>query len=250
MVDSHAHLQFLSDPKEAIQRAFNQGVKYILCVAVDPRDNEKVIETANRFHNVFCSTGIHPLSRWDENDLKSLEDLSEENKVVAIGETGLDFYKVSEPEEIEKQIELFKFHICLALRTKKPLIIHTRGTNPKYGSAFDTCFDMLKKFEGIKAVFHSFSWGNAELKKAQDNGFFVSFSGMITYSRRIQKCSEISDIEKTIVETDSPFLSPVKDKENEPSYVKFIVEKISEIRKEDFKELSEIFVRNFERVFL
>lgn len=251
MVDSHAHLQFLSiGPKEAVSRALDNGVKYILCVAVESDDNRRILDISESFDNVFCSVGIHPLSRWKEEDLKYVEDFSKEAKVVAIGETGLDFYRTEDVNEIERQIELFRFHICLALRTGKPLVIHTRGVNHKYGSAFDVCFDMLKKFECKSAVFHSFSWSEFELKKAQDNGFFTSFSGMVTYSKKIQRCLKVSDIEKTIVETDSPFLSPVRGRENEPSYVRFIVEKISEIREESFEELSQVFIRNFERIFL
>lgn len=251
MVDSHAHLQFLSiEPKEAVNRAFDNGVKYILCVSVEPDDYQKILDISNSFDNVFCSVGIHPLSKWKQEDLKYVEDFSKGDKVVAIGETGLDFYRTEDLNEIEKQIELFKFHICLALKTGKTLVIHTRGENHKYGSAFDVCFNMLKKFECKGAVFHSFGWGEVELKKAQDSGFFISFSGMVTYSKRIQRCSKVSDIERTIVETDSPFLSPLRGRENEPSYVRFVVEKISEITGRSFQELSQIFIRNFERIFL
>ncbi|MCS7213989.1 MAG: TatD family hydrolase [Candidatus Calescibacterium sp.] len=249
MIDSHAHLQLLSDPKGAIKRAFEIGLKYILCVATTSEDSRSVLEFSN-FKGIFCSVGIHPLSKWDEKDLEIVENLSKEKSVIAIGETGLDFYRTSDPNEIHKQIELFRFHIELSLRLQKTIIIHTRGVNSEYGSAFDVCLEMLKSSGVKKAVFHCFSWSEEELRKAQSSDFFVSFSGMITYSKRVQKSLQVSDIEKTLVETDCPFLSPVKDKENEPAYIKLISEKISELRKIDISELSSIFVRNFEKIFL
>lgn len=247
MVDSHAHLQMLSaDLDEVIARAREAGVRYILCVATNSEDSKRVLDISTRYDGVYCAVGIHPLSHWNTKDLNTIESLAKESRVLAIGETGLDFYK---GRDIENQRDLFKFHIELSLKYQKPLLIHTRGRDDVHGSSFDVCLDMIKD-HGVKAIFHSFSWGEEELKKAQKFGLFISISGTLMYSKRLQRAIPHLSLEKTLVETDSPFLSPIKGKENEPAYVELIARKLADMRNLKLSELSFILINNFEKFFL
>lgn len=247
MVDSHAHLQFFGDEvKDVVARALESGLKFILCPSVDYGDNHKVIEISDGLAGVFPAVGVHPLRLDGSLNLDEIERFVSDDRVVAVGETGLDFLKGGDEK---MQIEAFEFHVQLAKRFRKPLIVHTRGVSETYGSSFDVCLEILRA-AGVSAVFHSFCWGTDEARRAQDAGFFISISGMVVYSRKVQLCVHYLDIHMTLVETDSPFLSPIRGVRNEPAYVRYVIERVAEIKKLDLDRLAEIFVENFERFFL
>lgn len=255
MVDSHAHLHMISkNTDEVIERAKKEGVKYILCPSTSFEDIEEVALLSQRYEIVYSAIGIHPLyaENLEDSDLNRLEReilrFAEDRKLVAIGETGLDFRKGKNPR---KQIEFFRKHLEIAEKISKPVIIHTRGEKDGK-SAFSVAYEILKDFN-VSAVFHCFSWGKEEMNKAFERRFFISFSGNITFDRKLDEVIKQADIGRILTETDSPFLTPKpfrgKD-ENEPSYVRFVFKKISEIKEKDIKEISCKITENFEEIFL
>lgn len=255
MVDSHAHIHMISkNTDEVIERAKKEGVKYILCPSTSFEDIEAVISLSQRYEIVYSAIGIHPLyaENLDYSDLNRLEreilNFAEHRKLVAIGETGLDFQK---GKNIKKQIEFFRKQIEIAEKISKPVIIHTRGEKDGK-SAFSVAYEILKDFK-VSAVFHCFSWGKEEMHKAFEKNFLISFSGNITFDRKLDEVIKQADMSRILAETDSPFLTPKpfrgKD-QNEPSYVRFVFKKISEIKEKDIEEISHKITENFEEIFL
>jgi TatD DNase family protein len=228
MIDTHAHLntaEFEKDLDECISRAKEHQLEHIIVIGMDKDSNHRAIEIAEKYDFIYASVGVHP-GYVDQGNTDHLKDLLQHKKVVAIGECGLDFYWTK--ENIEKQKEIFLNQIKLAIKTNYPLIIHTRNS-------FTEAYDMIKPYQGkVKGVFHCFSSNVSDAKKAIDLGFYVGIDGPVTYKKAqdlVELVSEI-DLKYILIETDSPYLSPVpfRGKRNEPSYVRFVAEKIAEIK--------------------
>lgn len=228
MIDTHAHLntiEFEQDLAECISRAKEHQLEHIIVIGMDEKSNLKAIEIAEKYDFIYASVGIHP-GYVDDGSTDHLKALLKHPKVVAIGECGLDFYWTK--DNMEKQKEMFLNQIELAIETNYPLIIHTR-------KSFTEAYDMIKPFQGkVKGVFHCFSSTISDAKKAIDLGFYIGIDGPVTYKKAqdlVELVSEI-DLKHILIETDSPYLSPVpfRGKRNEPSYVRFVAEKIAEIK--------------------
>ena len=253
LIDSHCHLNMLKlehydGSLEALVAAtFNDGIDYMINVGVDLKTAQQVIDTANQFPKVFASAGLHP------SDVKGcvptrqqLLDFITQPKVVAIGETGLDYHYNS--EHLDEMRESFRLHIQLAKETNKPLIIHTRDARE------DTISIMQQ--EGAKeagGVMHCFteSWEMAEA--ALDMGFYISFSGIVTFKNatELQEVAAKVPLEKMLIETDSPYLAPTpfRGKPNEPKYVRYVAEKIAEIKGVSFAEVARVTTANCIQLF-
>jgi TatD DNase family protein len=252
MVDSHTHIQLISkSPEEVIKNAKAEGVNFILCCGIGVDDSGKILEFSN-FDNVFLACGIHPLQQQDFDKVEEIEEIIKKNhdskKVVAIGETGLDFFKGDNPD---LQIKIFEKHVEIAEKLKKPVVVHTRGSY-KGNSAFSIALDILSQSK-VKAVFHCFTWGKDEMKSATEKGFFISFSGILTFSNDIQDVAKETPLEYILTETDAPFLTPKPfrgKRENEPAFVKYVVEKIAQIKNIDFSDASRVVEDNFKKLFL
>ena len=249
--DTHAHLfypNFENDVDEVINRAKNEGVDYIIVPATDIKTADQTIELCEKYDFIYGAVGVHPhdTKDWNPALLNEIKELSKHKKIVAIGEIGLDYYYDFSPKE--KQIEAFKSQIELAIELNLPVIIHNRESD----------VDMLKIIQeycgsGLKAQFHCF---NASLEDANEYirmGHFISFTGNITF----KKADELRDIlskislEHIMLETDSPFMTPVphRGKRNEPSYVKFIAEKIAEVHNLSLEDVSRYTSYNVFRMF-
>ena len=249
--DTHAHLfypNFENDVDEVINRAKNEGVDYIIVPATDIKTADQTIELCEKYDFIYGAVGVHPhdTKDWNPALLNEIKELSKHKKIVAIGEIGLDYYYDFSPKE--KQIEAFKSQIELAIELNLPVIIHNRESD----------VDMLKTIQeycgsGLKAQFHCF---NASLEDANEYirmGHFISFTGNITF----KKADELRDIlskislEHIMLETDSPFMTPVphRGKRNEPSYVKFIAEKIAEVHNLSLEDVSRYTSYNVFRMF-
>lgn len=253
LVDSHCHLDrinlepFDNDLGNAIRAAEENGVERILCVAIDRGNIPDVIAIAERFPNVYASVGVHP----NEDDpvqvtTEELLRLADHPRVIAIGETGLDYFRSDEGQDWQK--ERFRNHIAAAKQSSKPLIIHSRDARA------DTI--QLMREEGAEqagGIMHCFveDWQTAE--QALEMGFYISFSGIVTF----RNAEELRDVAKRVpadrllVETDAPYLAPVphRGKSNQPAWVRDVATLLAEIRGESYEEFAAHTTANFNRLF-
>ncbi|MBP7189740.1 MAG: TatD family hydrolase [Rickettsiaceae bacterium] len=254
IIDSHCHLnmkEFESDLDQVIQNALNNGVQYMQTICTKFKDLEEILAIAEKYSNVFASVGVHP-HHADEAESylnkDSLIDLIMKNKkVIGIGETGLDYYY--EHSNKENQKKAFTDHINASQETGLPLIIHTRDADK------DT-IDILEsemKNASFPALVHCFTSSKELAFKALDFGFYISVSGIITFKNASELCSTISQIplDRLLIETDAPYLSPVpvRGKRCEPAFVKFVGEKLAEIKNTSSSEVFSTTTNNFFKLF-
>jgi TatD DNase family protein len=246
MIDTHAHLdfeQFDEDREGVINRFFNDGGKAIVNIGVDFKRNEKSLKIASENSKIFSSLGFHPEEGSEkEIDLVKIENYlrekSKNSKVVAIGEIGLDYFHTKDEKKQEFQRKLFIKQLEIARDLNLPVIIHCRD-------AYEDLLEIIsqEKFREMKMVVHCFCGGVGELDKfLQLPNLKISFTGNITFVKDDDKLTEVVKkipIDRIMVETDCPFLAPVpnRGKRNEPVYVKYVIEKIAEIKGLNFKEI-------------
>ncbi|MBB3256704.1 TatD DNase family protein [Paraburkholderia bannensis] len=253
-VDSHCHINFEGLAERLPQVLENmraQDVTHALCVSVDLETLPSVLDIASRFENVYASVGVHPDHEdVQEPSVADLVELAKHPKVVAIGETGLDYYRLGERtiEDMEWQRERFRNHIRAAHATGKPLIIHTRA------SSEDTLRIMEEERAGEPGgVMHCFTepWAIAERAIAQN--FYISLSGIVTFksATEVQDVARRVPLERLLIETDSPYLAPVpfRGKPNEPAYVSHVGRFIAQQRGLPDAELGAVTTQNFFRLF-
>lgn len=252
-VDSHCHLNILDlepyqgDLKLVLEQAKNSGVNHFLCVGITLNDHPDLVAIAERFENVFISTGLHP----NENPEKSLNvALLEQNalhpKVIAIGETGLDYYRSQ--GEMKWQKERFSQHIQCARQHHKPLIIHTRAAKE------DTIAIMREeKAHEIGGVMHCFTEDWETAKRALDLNFYISFSGIVTFKNamELQAVAKKVPLDRILIETDCPYLAPIphRGKSNVPAYVSHVAEFLAALRGEPLSEIAQMTTKNFFTLF-
>lgn len=243
-IDTHCHLDFPEfdfDRKEVIQRAKECGVDYIINIGSSLEGSRRSLELALQYVNIFASVGYHPheADKVDQSLLSQLEILSHKEKVVAIGETGLDYFKNYSPRE--SQISLFEFSLDLAKKRKLPVIVHSRQAQK------DT-LEILKKFQPLKCLLHCFSADEDFLKKCLDLGFLVSFTCNITYKKaeNLRQLVKLTPLESLLLETDAPFLPPegMRGKRNEPAQVVTLAERIAKLKGIDVSLISETTTHN------
>ncbi|MFO1321556.1 MAG: TatD family hydrolase [Burkholderiales bacterium] len=250
IVDSHCHLDFpeLSDRVESIRATMmRSGVSHALCVSVNLENFPRVLALATGYSNFVASVGVHPDEEGGEDpDLSRLIALADHPKIVAIGETGLDYYR--KPERAEVQQARFRTHIRAARATHKPLIVHTRS------AAADTL--RLLREEGAEAVggvMHCFTETWDVAAAAMNLGFHISFSGIVTFknARDLQDVARRIPLERMLIETDSPYLAPVphRGKTNEPGFVRHVAEFIAQLRAVSMAEIAEATTANFFALF-
>jgi len=250
IVDSHCHINFeplIADFPGLLQRAENNQVSHMLCVSVNLEDFPQVLGLAQKFPHIFASVGVHPCyTDCQEPDVDQLVALADDAKIVAIGETGLDYFRTE--GDLDWQRERFARHIEAAKITGKPLIIHTR-------QAADDTMAMLKDLGAADAggVMHCFAedWKTAE--KALDIGFYISFSGIVTFknAEQLRDVARKVPMDRMLVETDAPYLAPVpmRGKTNEPSYVRHTAECLAELRNTSLEQIAEVTTENFFKLF-
>ncbi len=244
MIDSHCHLDYYPETyKDIILRAKDSGVKGMLTVSTKLEGVPFLQEIAESYKNIWCSVGVHP-HEAQKTDLDYLLSLLNHKKVVAIGETGLDyFYKNSEPKN---QIESFEVHLEACRQSHLPVIVHTREADQDTLASLD-------RYPDVKGVFHCFTGSYEFAKQGLDRGFMISFSGIITFKNTVDLCETVSKIplESILIETDSPYLTPVpyRGQKNEPAFVSFVSQKIADIKKCSVEEVIEITTDNFFKTF-
>ncbi|NQU26897.1 MAG: TatD family hydrolase [Candidatus Marinimicrobia bacterium] len=248
LIDSHCHL-YLKDLDAnlpaVLERAANQGVTGVICPGINLETSEKSAAIAANHEPVFAAVGIHPNYSNDLPDdyLDCLRSLAGEEKVVAIGEIGLDYYRDYCPPR--RQQEIFRQQLELAQELDLPVIIHNRAAD-------SDVISILQKSGIKKGVAHCFSGGIAQAEQFMDLGFYISFAGNLTYKNSdLPIVAQEIPLNRLLVETDSPFLSPVpfRGKLNEPGRTRFVALKLAAIKGLDFEEMAAITRRNTEVLF-
>jgi TatD DNase family protein len=253
-VDSHCHLSFpeLHARLPAIRAAMAAAsVDRALCICTTLEEFPTVHGLATTYDNFWCSAGVHPDNEGvQEPSLDDLVTLAREPRVVAIGETGLDYYRLGERTraDMEWQRERFRIHIRAARASARPLVIHTR-------SASDDTLAILREEGGTAAggVFHCFTETDAVARAALDLGFHISFSGIITFRNAdaLRDVARFVPLDRCLIETDSPYLAPVpyRGKTNEPAYVPWVARQLAELKGLQLEAVARATTANFERLF-
>jgi len=251
IIDSHCHINFpelVSDIDGVMERMAENHVSNALCVSVNLEKFPEVLSLAERYENIYASVGVHPDTQSGEDPtVERLVSLSAHPKVVAIGETGLDYFRTE--GDTTWQRDRFRAHIQAAREVNKPLIIHTREAGD------DTLGSLREEGEGlVRGVMHCFTETLEFARASIDLGFFISFSGIITFknAQEIRDVAKVVPLESILIETDSPYLAPVpnRGKTNEPSYVRYVLEEVARVKELPIDVVAQATTQNFHRLFL
>jgi TatD DNase family protein len=274
LIDTHAHVNFnayKADGDEVVKRSLAEDI-WLINVGSQYKTAQRAVEYAQRYsQGVFAAIGLHPIhlslgeveahvdefelvkfkSQAEEFDYEKYKALAQDEKVVAIGEIGLDYYRIKKDDEKlkEKQKEIFKKQIELAVELDKPVIIHCREAHNEILEILSLYFSGNNS--GRSGVIHSFSgrWGQAE--QYMKMGFYLGFNGIITFARDYDRVVKEMPLERLLLETDCPYLTPLpfRGKRNEPSYVKYVAQKVAELRGISVEEVAEITTSNAKKLF-
>ena len=251
IIDSHCHINFpelVTDIDGVMERMAENHVSNALCVSVNLEKFPEVLSLAERYENIYASVGVHPDTQSGEDPtVERLVSLSAHPKVVAIGETGLDYFRTE--GDTTWQRDRFRAHIQAAREVNKPLIIHTREAGD------DTLGILREEGEGlVRGVMHCFTETLEFARASIDLGFFISFSGIITFknAQEIRDVARVVPLESILIETDSPYLAPVpnRGKTNEPSYVRYVLEEVARVKELPIDVVAQATTQNFHRLFL
>ena len=253
-VDSHCHLDFpeyAGQIPDILARMKEAQVNHAMCISVDMPDFPNVLALAESHPNLFATVGTHPdYEDTPEPTEDQLVELAQHPKILAIGETGLDYYRMGDKtyEEMEWQRDRFRTHIRAAIRVQKPLVIHTR-------SASEDTIRIMKE-EGssqVAGVMHCFTESLDVAKAAMEQGFYISFSGIVTFksAKDLQETCKQIPLERMLIETDSPYLAPIpnRGKTNEPSWVAHVAEFIADLKGISVDEVAQHTTNNFKTLF-
>jgi TatD DNase family protein len=247
LIDSHCHL-FMMDgsPAEAVARAREAGVAGLVCVGIDAASSRTSRELADSLAGVFATAGVHPHNAKDFDGAAgaAVEELLADPRVVGVGETGLDHYRLLSPAEDQERV--FRAHCALSRETGKPLVVHTRD-------AWEDVFRVLEDEGADRVVLHCFSGDAAVAREAASRGYLCSFAGIVTYpaNEAIREAAAAVPAELLLVETDSPFLAPqqVRGSDNFPANVALVAGAVAAARDEDPGHVAGVTAENAKRVF-
>lgn len=249
IIDTHMHIYdkiYDGIREDVINEALEFGVEKMIVVGCDYQSSLKAIELANKYDFIYCAIGLHPSEAHKETDLELswIYELAKNEKVIAIGEIGLDYYWDKTHIDIQKQ--MFEKQINISKDFKLPIIIHNRD-------ASNDCYQILKNNPGIKGVLHCYGSSLEMAKEFIKLGYFLGIGGVLTFknSKEIKRVVEGVDLDYLLSETDSPYLTPVpyRGKINHPGYTKFVVEEISKIKNIDVKIVEEVLESNTKKLF-
>jgi TatD DNase family protein len=253
-IDSHCHINFpelAARLPEVFRKMAENSVSHALCVSVDLPDFAQVLDLAEKYSAIYASVGVHP--DYEDTPEPSVDDLvrlSDHPKIVAIGETGLDYYRLQ--GDLDWQRERFRTHIRASRATGKPLIIHTRAASE------DTIRIMREEGAGTDdggagGVMHCFTESMAVAEAAMEMGFYISFSGIVTFksAKELQAVALAVPLERMLIETDSPYLAPVphRGKTNEPGFVRHVGEFLARLKSVPEEQLAQQTTNNFRKLF-
>ena len=247
LIDTHAHIDMIEDMEDAINNAFSNGLEKIIVPCAYPKDIDKIYEISQKYDNIYGMLGVHPseVKDWDDSLIDKIREYSKSDKIVAIGEIGLDYYWDKSFNELQQ--EVFIKQIKLANELNLPIDIHDR-------EAHKDTFDILKEHnKSSKAIMHCFSGSVEFARECVKEGWYLALGGVVTFKNAV-KMKEVAKeipLEKLLVETDCPYLTPVpyRGKENQPAYVKFVAEEIAKIKGITFDEVASQTTQNAKEVF-
>lgn len=269
ILDTHCHPQFPQydkDREEMIKRALDAGIQMI-CVGTDLEMSKKAIDLAEKHGgpnspngeraSIWASVGLHPNDANIEYGISNMELLIQEPKVVAVGEVGLDYYRTTELEKQNLQKKVLKQFVGLALKYKKPLILHCRDSRAgSTGRAYPDMIDILHSTFDIRnsklgGVVHSYTGSLDEAKQFLNLGMYLGFNGIITFARQYDEIVRYAPLDRILLETDAPYLTPepYRGQRNEPSYVIEVAKKIAQLRGDKVENIIVATTRNAEELF-
>lgn len=250
LIDTHAHLddpRLLDQVEDVIREFREEGGKLIINPSYDKASMERAVHLSRNWDLVYAAVGMHPHDAKDADPafFQALEGWLKEEKVIAVGEIGLDYHYDNSPRDVQQ--EIFERQLDIAVKAGLPVVIHSR-------EAHQDTYSMLKKYEGrVIGIMHSYS-GSWEMAKSYlDMGYYLSFSGPITFknSRKLPEVAQNAPLDRILVETDSPYLTPVpfRGKTNKPLFVKYVAQKVAQIKEVPVETLLESVERNVRTLF-
>lgn len=267
LIDTHCHLDFRAfdaDRAEALSRAQAAGVVRVLNPAIDLETSRAILLLVQEYPSLFAAVGVHPNSAltWNEDSFDELCELAASDKVKAIGEIGLDYFRDRAPKSLQQ--EIFRRQLDLASRVNLPVIIHSRDSSPTDPQATQDLLGILEEWQGnLRAVgspladrpgvLHSYASSIELALQAVELGFFIGITGPVTFqnAKDLQKVVTGLPLERIVIETDAPFLTPhpYRGKRNEPAYVRLVADKIAELQGLDREVVAKHTTSNAERLF-
>ena len=248
LTDSHCHLfydEIFQDIDNILIRSKNLGVNRFICVGTNINDSLLSLDISEKFENVYCSAGIHPhdSQNVDKDYIQQIELMMRSKKMIAIGEIGLDYFRNISSKK--SQIKVFNELLQLADNINKPVIFHNR-------EADQDIIDILSSYPNVIGVSHCFSSTLSTAKKLLDLGYYISFSGNLTFKNsNLPSVAKYLPLDRLLVETDSPYLSPepFRGKPNEPGRTRYVAEKLAEIHNISFESIAEQTTKNINKLF-
>jgi len=252
IIDSHCHIDrldldaFGGSIESMLDHARNLSVDKFLCVCIDLEHFDDVHTLSKSYPNIYCSVGVHPTeTNCKDPSIEELIEYAKSNRVIAIGETGLDYFHVRK-DEADWQRDRFRRHIAASNQSGKPMIIHMRDSK-------EDTIEILSREKAEKGVMHCFAEDLETAEAAIDLGFYISFSGILTFksAQDLREVAKQIPTERILIETDSPYLTPVpyRGKPNSPAYTYYVAEKLAEIRNTTIGEIAKVTTQNFNQLF-
>jgi len=252
IIDSHCHIDrvdldaFGGSIESMLDHARNLSVDKFLCVCIDLEHFDDVHTLSKSYPNIYCSVGVHPTeTNCKDPSIEELLEYAKSNRVIAIGETGLDYFHVRK-DEADWQRDRFRRHIAASNQSGKPMIIHMRDSK-------EDTIEILSREKAEKGVMHCFAEDLETAEAAIDLGFYISFSGILTFksAQDLREVAKQIPTERILIETDSTYLTPVpyRGKPNSPAYTYYVAEKLAEIRNTTIGEIAKVTTQNFNQLF-
>jgi len=248
LTDSHCHLfydEIFQDIDNVLIRSKNLGVNRFICVGTNINDSLLSLDISKKYENVYCSAGIHPhdSQNVDKDYIQQIELMMNSNKMIAVGEIGLDYFRNISSKK--SQIKVFNELLQLAEKIDKPVIFHNRDAD-------EDIIEILSSYPNVTGVSHCFSSTLSTAKKLLDIGYYISFSGNLTFKNsNLPSVAKYLPLDRILVETDSPYLSPepFRGKPNEPGRTRYVAEKLAEIHNTSFDTIVEQTTKNINKLF-
>ena len=246
IIDTHAHLDMLNDPKRAIEEALEAGVEKIIVPGVEPDTFEKVIKLADEYENVYAQVGVHPseAQKFSDDTAGRMMELAAHKKVVAIGEIGLDYYWDKTFVDVQKKV--FKTQIEIANALKLPVVVHDR-------EAHGDTFEILEQMDAKKVLLHCFSASLVFAKRCVEKGWFIALGGVVTFknAKKVRQVAKEIPLEHIMLETDTPYLTPhpYRGEENAPKYIVLSAKEIANLKDTALSEVERVTTANAQNFF-